>query len=154
MLHFDGTVENSYELITPNDYEVTLTAEWKETKSTKKHFINCAFTIRKDVEQDFQGRMVFDGIYESKKTGALQTSKINGILSAIPNAKQDFESYDELIQYISGRNMIVSIDIEDADPQNPDSKDRNVIKYLSYAPTKHKTKVEAMNEADADELPF
>lgn len=155
MLHFEGTKQNAeYELITPNKYEVTLTAEWKETKNSKKRYINCAFTIRKDVDQSFQGRMVFDGIYESKKTGELQASKINGILSAIPNARQDFDSYDDLIQYVNDKNMIIEIDIEEADPQNPESKDKNIVKYLSYEPTQHKTRMEKISEQDADELPF
>lgn len=156
MLHFSGEKEKTgvFELITPDKYEVTLMAEWRETKVSKKRYINCAFLIRKDVEQDFQGRIVFDGIYESKKTGDLQASKINAILSAIPNARQDFETYDDLIQYINGKNMIVEIEIENAKDDNPDSKDKNVIKYLSYEPTQHKSRMEELNEVDADDLPF
>lgn len=133
MLHFDKTIEKK-ELITPGRYEVTLNADWGKTLAGT-NYINCVFKIRKDVSQDFGGRLVFDGIFKSKNTDDFQASKINAILAAIPNAVQDFESYDELIQYINDTNMIVDIGIQKADPMNPASKDRNIINYLSYAPT-------------------
>lgn len=132
MLHYDKVVEKTeFELVQPGEYEVTLNAEWKQTRMGE-NYINCVFKVRKDVEQDFGGRIVFDGIYKNKNTGELQPAKINGILAAIPNAKQDFESYDELIQYINDQNMIVEINIQKADPSVVGSKDKNIIKYLSY----------------------
>lgn len=150
MLHFTANPETNLEPITPGSYEVELTAEWKKTREDVP-YINCCFKIREDVEQEFKGRLVFDGIYKSKKTGELQASKINGILSTIPNVKQDFESYDELLQYINGTKMIITIDIEEADPSIENSKDRNILVYMSYKPTQHPVKLEEITD---DDLPF
>lgn len=155
MLHYDKVVEKTeYELVQPGEYEVTLNAEWKQTR-VGDNYINCVFKIRKDVEQDFGGRIVFDGIYKNKNTGELQPSKINGILAAIPNAKQDFESYDELIQYINDQNMIVEINIQKADPSVVGSKDKNVIKYLSYKQSEVGVQLqEQPSDASNNVLPF
>lgn len=131
-LHFDKTVEKKdFELIAAGEYEVTLSADWGKTKAGDP-FINCTYTIRKDVQQDFGGRLIFDGIYKSKLTGEFQASKLNGILAAIPDSTQDFETYDDVIQYISGANMIVEVEVQKGDPGY---NDKNVIKYLSYKPT-------------------
>lgn len=163
-LHFDKQVEkNEFELIPNGEYEVTLNAEWKTTRNGDQ-FINCTFKIRKDVEQDFGGRLVFDGIYKTRANGEFQTSKINGILSAIPNARQDFESYDDLIQYINDQNMIIEIETQKADPTYAGSKDKNIVKYLSYKPSNvgtqatpnatTETTTKVMQEEEATDLPF
>lgn len=154
MLHFDGKVENKeYELITDGDYEVTLEAEWAKTKSGDQ-YINCKFTIRKDVDQKFGGRIIFDGIYKNKTTGEYNSSKINGILNAIPAAKQDFEDYDDLIQYINGQNMIISIVTQEA---QGDYSAKSVVDYLSYRMSENipqGTKDTTSEEVDVDSLPF
>lgn len=160
-LHFDGKVADNSEfvLIEPGQYAVVLNAEWQKTKLGDP-YINCIFKIRKDVEQDFGGRIVFDGIYKDKKTGGLREDKINGILSTVKNPRTDFEDYDDLIQYFNGLEMYVDIIIDKADPEVPNSKDKNVIKYLSYAPYVSEVASSAAtaetNNAieDNDELPF
>lgn len=158
-LHFDGKVaeNNEYVLIEPDQYAVTLSAEWQKTKAGEP-YINCIFKIRKDVEQDFGGRIVFDGIYKDKKTGDLNINKINGILATVKNPKTDFEDYDELIQYFNGLNMYVEIEIDKADPEIPNSKDKNRIKYLSYAPYEEGTPTSQDNSTseikETDDLPF
>lgn len=155
MLHFDGKVQENkeFEPIADGDYEVTLEAEWAKTKSTNEPYINCKFTIRKDVEQKFGGRMVFDGIYKSKTTGEYNASKINAILMAIPCAKMDFNDYDELIQYINGQNMIVSIETQEAQGDYPA---RSIVGYCSYRTTEHlpKTEKPTLTEVNDEDLPF
>lgn len=133
-LNFTGKTDSTYELIEKGDYEVTLTCEWAAKKSDPNdHYINCKFTIRPDVEQSFGGRIVFDAIYKQTNTQDYNASKINGLLGAIPRAKLDFETYDELVQYLNGHNMIISVDIEPANAYH--SSDKNVVKYLSYRPS-------------------
>lgn len=131
-LHFTGEVEQAeFQLIEPGTYAVVMNAEFKKTKKGDD-FINCSFKIMKEYDNTWGGRIVFDGIYKSAKTGAFNEAKINAILSTIPNAKKDFEDYDELVQYINGVQMAIDIDIEQADDNVPNSKDRNIVKYLSY----------------------
>lgn len=151
MLHFDN-VEKQTALIDEGEYEVTLNAEWKERNG--KRFINCAFKIRKDVEQKFGNRIVFDAIYKSKTSDEYQPSKISGILDAIPAAKRDFETYDDLIQFINNQNMRVYIKIKPAEGEYPE---KNEIDYLSYKPTQAgnpKVTLSEADDVDADELPF
>ena len=157
MLHFDGKVQENkeFELIEEGDYEVTLEAEWAKTKYSGEQYNNCKFTIRKDVDQKFGGRMVFDGIYKNKTTGEYNSSKINAILAAIPCAKMDFNDYDELIQYINGQNMIITIKTQEA---QGDYSARSIVEFCSYRTTEHlpqngeKPKLEEVD--DPDSLPF
>lgn len=136
-LHFSGEVANqqpkTFEPISAGKYEVILNTEWKKSKSGNM-YINCIFRIRKG--QNFENRVVFDGIYKSKTTGEYSEQKINAILSAIPNAKRDFEDYDDLIQYLNDKPMIIEVDIELPDPEYPNSKEKNIVVYLSYEPSK------------------
>lgn len=156
MLHFDGKVQENkeFEPIAEGDYEVSLEAEWAKTKTSGEPYINCKFTIRKDVDQKFGGRMVFDGIYKNKTTGEYNSSKINAILAAIPCAKMDFDDYDGLIQYINGQNMIISIKTQEAQGDYPA---RSVVEFCSYRTTEHlptNSEKPTLTEVDDDSLPF
>ena len=168
-LHFTGEVqETEFALIEPGNYAVVMNAEFKKTKGGND-FINCSFKIMKEYNTDWGGRIVFDGIYKSQQTGEFQRAKIDAILATIKNFKNDFEDYDELVQYINGTEMIVYIDIEKADENVANSKDRNIVRYLSYKSLqenlgliqkqekKETPKVETKKEeviAEPDELPF
>lgn len=133
-LHFTGEVEQQeFQLIEPGTYAVEMNAEFKKTKGGDD-FINCTFKILKEYDSTWGGRIVFDGIYKSLKTGAFNEAKINAILATIKNPKTDFEDYDELVQYFNGIRMEIDIDIEQADDNVPNSKERNIVKYLSYKP--------------------
>lgn len=132
-LNFSGKVDQNYELVEKGDYEVTLSCEWAKKFNSDEKYINCKFRIRDDVEQSFGGRVIFDSIYKQVGTDDYNKTKINGILSAIPNAKLDFDDYDELIQYLNGKNMIVTVEIDPANAYH--QKDKNIVKYLSYRPS-------------------
>ena len=159
MLHFDNNKpeKKEFDLIEEGKYETILNAEWRKTANGDL-YINCTFRIRKDVEQKNGGRLVFDGIYKSRNNGEYSKAKIDALLSTIENAKCDFESYDELIQYLNNRNMIITIETQKADPSYPNSKDKSVVKYLSYEPTKYPNNaVKAgsnLPEVDDSLLPF
>ena len=158
-LHFTGEVEQQeFQLIEPGTYAVEMNAEFKKTKGGDD-FINCAFKILKEYDSTWGGRIVFDGIYKSLKTGAFNEAKINAILATIKNPKTDFEDYDELVQYFNGIRMEIDIDIEQADDNVPNSKERNIVKYLSYKPLSREvkqvsTKEDKKVEPVQDELPW
>lgn len=159
-LSFTGVKkDNEFELITPDVYAVELHCEWKKKKNSEEKYINCAFQIIKGLNQNFEGRIVFDAIYKSKKTGAYQQEKIDGLLSTIDNPKLDFDDYDELIFYLNGKQMTVEIDIEEANPEVDGSKDKNIIKYLSYGKVEireasDESNNQEINNVDNEELPF
>lgn len=156
-LNFTGKVDQTVELVEKGDYEVVLTCEYARKYSDNEQYINCKFKIRDDVEQSFAGRYVFDAIYKQKGTDDYNKTKINGLLSAIPNAKLDFDDYDELVQYLNGSKMIISVDIEPANTYH--QNDKNIVKYLSYRPSEIETvsnignEEESWTEVDGD-LPF
>lgn len=89
-LSFSGKNENSYELIKAGEYELVLKASWDKTMSGDK-YISCCYTIREDVEQEHQGRLLFDGIY-ADANGVYDEKRINAILSTIENPKLDRKS--------------------------------------------------------------
>lgn len=142
-LHFTGQVSTGFDPIEPNDYETTISLEYKKTQGGDL-FINCKFAIRDDVEQDFQRRIVFDGIYKSKTTGEFSPQKINALLAAInaneTTPKWDFEDYDELIQFVNGKNVKITVELVKGDPAQG-TNDKNAVKYLSYQPTAFKESV-------------
>lgn len=135
-LNFTAKNESTYELIKKGDYECLLNVEWKTTLNGDK-YISCIYTVRKDVEQEFGGRIVFDSIYADQDTGEYDARRINAILSTIENPKCDFTDYDELIQYLNGKLLITEIDIRKARPDKENEKDRNKINFWQHKPTKH-----------------
>lgn len=155
-LHFTGQISTGFEPIEPNDYETVISLEYKKTNAGDL-YINCRFTIREDVEQDFQRRIVFDGIYKSKTTGEFSPQKINALLAAV-NANEDkpqwdFEDYDDLIQYLNGKLVKITVEIQKADVTTGTS-DKNVVKYLSYKPTEYKHITYATPITQNDEAVF
>ena len=95
-IKFTGKTETSYPLVPKGEYEVRLRVEKDKTKSTGSEYIKVTAIIRDDIKQNIDGqggRLVFDGIYKNKETDIYNENKINRILSAIPNAKLDFDDY-------------------------------------------------------------
>lgn len=134
-LNFTGKNESAYELIKKGEYEVVLKVEWKNTLDGNR-YISCVYTVRKDVEQEFGGRIVFDAIY-ANENGEFDAKRINAILSTIENPKCDFTDYDELIQYLNGKLLITEIDIRKANPEKENERDKNKINFWRHKPTKH-----------------
>ena len=62
---FDYSEKINFEPVDTGDYEVVIeTAEYKQS-TTGKNYISLKFLIRKDVNQNFQGRYIFDRIWEN-----------------------------------------------------------------------------------------
>ena len=136
MLHFDKEKKTQeFELIKAGRYEVILNAEWKKDSYSDDMIILCTYRVRKDVEQEAKNRLVFDRI-KKDKNGEYHAGKINAILAAIPNSQTDFESYDELVQYLNDKLLNVKITVVKANPDYPNSKDRNSVEYYSTEETK------------------
>lgn len=131
-LQFTGKNQNSYELIKPGEYEFVLKMSWDKTLNGAR-YISCVYTIREDVAQEFQGRLIFDGIY-ADENGVYDQKRIDAILSTIENPKLDFEDYDEVIQYLNGKLLKGEVSIVKANPEK-NTTDRNKIKTWTLKPT-------------------
>lgn len=140
MLDFSQEEKKEFQLIDEGEYEFELKVEWAKTKSSNEPYINCILKIRDDVDQKFQGSLVFDGIYKSKKSGEFNPGKIKSIIEAMRNPVYKFEDYDELIQHLNGNFVRANVLIEEADETIPNSRTRNVIEYKSYKTTKYPNK--------------
>lgn len=148
------TEKKEFDLIEPGDYEFLLNLEWKKQKNGNT-YLNCAYRIRKDVEQKYQGRLVFDAIYRSKNNPQeLNPTKIKAILNAIPNARKEFEDYDELIQYLNGVELKATVEIEPANPEYASSKDKNIIKFCSQKITEQPSGIKVASNVSQEENPF
>lgn len=163
MIKFDS--KENYDLIDDNDYEVELKADIQTLPKSGRRVINCKFTIRKDVQQAFGGRSVFDNIWSDKSDNSkfdhIKIQKL--LLTQDPEkGKFDFEDYEELVQFING--FLLRIHISKKEPDEYHTEAYNEVKYLSYAKSQAQPKVlgginrEESNttaiEIDDDDFPF
>lgn len=132
--HFD----EAEDLVPAGEYEVVLSAEKRVIASSGNVYIRCKFTIRDDIEQVAKGRCVFDSIFTEKdgpNAGEFRHDKLGKIISTQgKDAQKDFQNEDELIQYINGLRMRITVDRKAPDDYNP--VEHNEVRYLSYRPSK------------------
>ena len=166
MYEFDEKEE--YSLIPTGEYEVILEkAEIKTAQSSGKPYINMKFRIRNDVEQPQQGRVIFESIFLGKNSNQFDTKKLGAIMNCAVGvwiAKYSFADDDEVVQYINGLAMRLTIELNGPDDYH--TEDYNQVKYCSYKQTNVKAKtlggVEEMNAKfdgiveviDDSDLPF
>ena len=135
-MSYEFSNERTFELIPEGDYEVILeSAEIKYSERTGTSWINCAFRIRDDVEQDCKGRLIYDNIFaDKKKVGHYNEAKLHGILlTQGKDGRYKFEDNDEIVQFINGMYMIIHIENKPADERN--ATPYNQVKFCSYKPT-------------------
>lgn len=130
----DHAEKTEFELIDAGEYEVTLSAEPRLFGQQMTPGLHCKFAIRKDVNQPFGGRCAFETLWLDKDgSGWYDTRKLNAILLTQDNPQLSFMGVDECIQYINGLNMRITIEKK---YDEYSGKDRNTVKYLSYAKSK------------------
>jgi hypothetical protein len=131
-----------------------------------EEIIGLTWEIRKDVQQACQGRLIFDDIRKDKNNpDEFNQQKIYEIIHGgqdhnDKNAKFQFETYDEIAQYINGMNCRIDVDVSTSNS----GKKFNRIKFGGYHPSQAKGQslpdgVVAVGNADgltdgSDELPF
>lgn len=132
----DHAEKTEFELIEPGEYEVTFTCEQKHYGQEMRPGLQCKFQIRKDVEQPFAGRCIFETFWLDKDgSGWYDTRKIHKVLlTQDPDKRKlSFESQDECLLYINGLNMRITVEKVFDDYSG---KYKNQVKFLSYAPSK------------------
>ena len=158
--------KDEYSLIPSGEYEVVLEkAEIKTAQSSGRPYISMKFRIRNDVEQPQQGRLIFESIFLEKTSNQFDKKKLGAIMRTQgPSGKYSFADDDEVVQYINGLAMRLTIELNGPDDYH--SEDYNQVKYCSYKPTNVKAKtlggVEEMNAKfdgiveviDDSDLPF
>lgn len=129
---------NDFEPLDEGKYEVELTnLEQKTSKKSGNTYLNLTFTVRKDVQQKFQGRKLFYAVTKSKNNPndpVFDYRVINKIVitqEGRPNYKTNFIDADEVFQYIQGLHMVVTVENE----EDGNGGERSIIKRFSFEPS-------------------
>ena len=125
-----------FSLIDEGRYEVLI--DKIEPKESQKHnkYLNVVFKIRNDVEQNFKNRKLFYRINakEGDPTG-YDFNRLNKLIITqknTPNYKKYFTDTDEVIQYLIGLHLIVTVEVSFDDYSQ---KDRNTVKDWAFEPS-------------------
>ena len=113
--------ESDFELIPNGKYECQIEkAEFKETPTNHRKKIALTIKIRSDVEQNFQGRLIFDDIWTSKDDGITYDGhKINRILGTQEIAEGTvFDTIQDVVNAMVGSYLVCDIRIKHDDYQD------------------------------------
>lgn len=122
-----------FTLIDDGKYEVAIEKiERKESQKGNK-YLNVTFKIRNDVEQEFKNRKLFYRINskEGDPTG-YDFNRLNKLIITQRNYKKYFTDVDEVLQYLVGAHLIVTVETVFDDYS---SKDRNQVKDWAFEPS-------------------
>ena len=142
-IEFSGQFnERNFSPIAPGDYEVVLDKVDKGITLNGTPRLKLTFKIREDVEQDFKGRLIWETLWLDKredyaKDGWFDMGRLEKIILSQPDGKRTFNSADEVLVYLNGLHMLVTI--ENSEPRWDDKKgdyvtDSNIVRY-SHRPS-------------------
>ena len=168
--NFAGSTD--FPVVDAGEYEVVLSISKKWTLDNSKDYANCDFLIRDDLDQKFPGAHIFDKAWRDKANPLWFDLKKLGTMLVTqkekPDYKTTFDENDEIIQYLNGACMKITVTKEYDDYSQ---KEINKVKYLSYKastakpyvkaePAKEPLSLDAAKAVsnkpiiDEDELPF
>ena len=124
-----------FALIDDGKYEVVI--EKVEPKISQKgtKYLNVTFKIRNDVEQEFKNRKLFYRINEKEGDVCYDFNRVNKIIITqknTPTYKKFFADVDEVLQYLVGLHLVLTVETVFDDYSN---KDRNQVKDWSFEPS-------------------
>lgn len=131
---FDSNGE--FALIDEGKYEVSIDKIEPKESSKGNKYLNVVFKIRNDVNQEFKNRKLFYRINskEGDPTG-YDFNRLNKLIITQKNTanyKKYFTDVDEVLQYLIGLHLIVTVEIAFDDYSQ---KDRNNVKDWSFEPS-------------------
>lgn len=152
---------NNYDLLKEGEYEVFIEKAAIKTLSTGSQKISLQLRVRSDVEQEGKNRVIFEDIWKEKENPQFFNRKrLNQILGTqhFEDGKE-FRDIDDLLQTITGANLIVKVGVDFDDYYK---RDTNYISYYKTSKQQPKTLGAAPNPAPAkagleiadEDLPF
>ena len=126
----DYSKNEEYELLEEGWYEVYIDNAEIKTFDSGASCINLTHKVRDDVEQNSQGRLVFESVWGDKKhPGEFQRHVVSNILKTQgTDGQYNFEDNEELVQYLNGLYMKIFVEKNDADEYNEEPYNR--VKFL------------------------
>lgn len=136
-LQFGADYEkNEYSLIDDGKYEVVIDkVEKKISQKTGRKYLNFTFVIRNDVSQKFKNRRLFYTVVQKNEDSCYDFQKINKIImtqSWRSDYKTRFEDFDEVLLYLCGLHLVITVETIFDDYLN---EDKNAVKDGSFEPS-------------------
>lgn len=151
------------ELVKEGEYEAQIIkAELLAAESTGTKYMNITYRIREDVEQEHQGDVVFDKLWQNKTTGEYNMRRFNNICKSagIPEGTS-FANENAFLEAIVGKAIVVNVAVVFDDFRQ---QDQNTILYyrsskvgfktVNKAPTTKPVSASAPAPEDDDDLPW
>lgn len=126
------------ELVKEGEYEAQIIkAELLAAESTGTKYMNITYRIREDVEQEHQGDVVFDKLWQNKTTGEYNMRRFNNICKSagIPEGTS-FANENAFLEAIVGKTIVVSVAVVFDDFRQ---QDQNTILYYRSSKVGFKT---------------
>lgn len=156
VINHQAAGENEFQIISPGDYEVTVTSYEKKNASTGSEMYVFDYEIRSDVDQQFQGRKIkFDNFVINENS----MWKLHAVSKAakFPNGVS-FSSYKEWADQLKGSTLIVNVGHQEYNGQKQ-------VRVKSYKESKYDSQSTILDEnpfsknynaveVREDELPF
>lgn len=142
--------KEEYELLKDGEYECVVDNIRIAETTTGKEYINLTFKIRDDIEQEYQGRLIFESIWKEKDSDYFNRKRLNKILQTqaeIGYVKegQEFKDIEDVLDTIAGSFLICVVGKRMNDYVG---REENFIRY--YKKTEHQLTGMVQDE----ELPF
>lgn len=150
-------------LVKEGEYEAQIIkAELLAAESTGTKYMNITYRIREDVEQEHQGEVLYDKLWQNKTTGEYNMRRFNNICKSagIPEGTS-FANENAFLEAIVGKAIVVNVAIVFDDYRQ---QDQNTILYYRSSKVGFKTVDNAQNTKpvsapapapeDDDDLPW
>lgn len=139
-----------FEPIEEGTYEVVVDSAQESTTKSGRPVFKVRYRIRRDVEQAFQNRVVFDDLYKAEGDDHYNQRRLNSILKAIGGVQdgQTFETIGDIARFIAGGELRVRITKEE------DSYDKSGFRnrIVAFFPSEEKTEVQSVDDVDETEV--
>lgn len=142
------------DLIKEGEYEAQIIKAELLAAETGTKYMNIAFEIREDVDQEHQGEIIYDRLWQNKTTGEYNMRRFNNICKSagIPEGTT-FANEKEFFEAIVGRPIIINVAIVFDDYRQ---QDKNTILYYRTSKVGFKTvnKTPTQTTDTDDDIPW
>ena len=125
------------ELVKEGEYEAQIIKAELLAAETGTKYMNITYRIREDVEQEHQGEVVFDKLWQNKTTGEYNMRRFNNICKSagIPEGTS-FANENSFLEAIVGKAIVVNVAVVFDDFRQ---QDQNTILYYRSSKVGFKT---------------